>query len=185
LWLVIILLILLFLWLVSRVSNSAKVKSYRAQYQDKAADLKRAIGLQERRVLNIRAELDKIKLFNDSLIKKAERFLMWTKIIAMIIITGVGIVFYTLLNFGLLEASGAVLFVSSILFNAVTILRKNKLGDLELTLQILKEYFLAFQYKQENFAPETIGLIEARLTFEQGRLELLRKEYDKLKTIKD
>jgi hypothetical protein len=173
-----LLLLALFIYFVTR---SEKVRTYSEDIRNRRDELLEEIKKKESIVNYLVSELERLRSFNCSLIKKAERFLMWTKIVAMIIITGVGVIFYTLFNFGPFEASGAVLFVSSVIFNGFTILRKNKLGDLGLTLQILKEYFIALQYKKEGFEPEMIGVIETRLNFEKEQLHLLRKEYEQLK----
>jgi hypothetical protein len=54
------------------------------------------------------------------------------------------------------------------------------LGDLALTLEILKQYFIALQYKKEGFEPEMLVVIENRLKCEQEQLEILKREYEQL-----
>lgn len=174
-------LLLLFALFIYYITRSGKVKTYSEDIRRKREELKKQIRDKESLVNYLISELDRLRSFNHSLIKRAERFLMWAKILGMIVITGVGIIFYALFNFGPFEASVAVTFVSSVVFNGVTILRKNKLGDLALTLQILKEYFVALQYKKQGFEPEMIQVIESRLNFEQEQLDLLRREYEQLK----
>lgn len=179
LWLLLGLLLLAVL-VIYFITRSEKFKTYHEDIQRRRDDLRQQIMEKECLVSFLVAELDRLRNFNNQLLKRAERFLLWAKIVSMIIITGVGVIFYAVFNFGPFEASGAVLFVSSVLFNAVTILRKSKLGDLALTLEILKQYFIALQYKKEGFEPEMLVVIENRLKSEQEQLEILKKEYEQL-----
>ncbi len=176
-------LLLLFLLFIYFVSRNEKVRTYQEDIQRRRDDLRQHIMEKECIVNFLLSEIDRLRNFNHQLIKRAEKFLLWAKIVSMIIITGIGIVFYALFNLSSLEASGAVLFVSSVFFNAIAILRKNKLGDLSLTLEILKQYFIALQYKKEGFEPEVIQALEVRLVSEQQQLNILKEEYEQLKML--
>lgn len=170
--------------LIYFTTRSERVKTFTDDLQRKRDDLRKRIQDKEGIIGYIMAEIDKLKAYNDELVARAIRFFQIMKILAMIVFAGICLIFYAFFHLNLFEALGAIVFVSSLFFNVLTILKNNKLGDINLTLQILKEYFIALEYKRNGFEPEMIRALELKLNYEREQLCLLKREYDELKMIK-
>ncbi|MBL7909807.1 MAG: hypothetical protein JNJ41_01975 [Bacteroidia bacterium] len=178
-------LLLVVLWIIYKASQSEKVKNYQDDVTFRREELQRDIVEKESMIGYLITEVEKLRALNDDIIQKSLRFFRWVKISIIGMIIGISIMCYAVFNFSFFEAVFTIITIASLSFNAVCIIVKNKLGDFNLTLQILKEYFIMRECQKNCFEPVLITTFEIRLKMETEQLMLMRTEYNQLLIIEN
>lgn len=177
LWLIVILVILFVLWIVTQVTNDAKVKSYQDHFRDEAEELKRKIYSQEGVVNNIKTELNSFRTFQGYLIKKAKRICLGVRCVAGVLIIGTVFIIHGMLNFSIVEVVGAIMTMGGFVYLIVSGVIWNEVKGVNEVLKLFYDTVLRMTYNNHQFEPALIEALEAKLAVELRILDDMKDRY--------
>ncbi len=143
-------------------------------------ELGNKIFLKQQCIINLRNELQIKKELHDLFKNEALRFYKTVKIVVVIATLGVGFICCAVFSFGIIGTIGAIVSVITIIYQAVTIVFQNKIGDFNITLIQVEEYFIRRTFRKNAFEPVIIAALEEQLNNEQKELAFLQQEYDRI-----
>lgn len=177
LWLIVILVVLFLLWIVTQVTDDAKVKGYKDHFRDEAEELKRKIYSQENVVNGIKTELNGFRTFQGYLIKKAKRICLGVRCVAGILIMGTVFIIHGMLNFSIVEVVGTITTMGGFMYLIVSGVIWNEVKGVNEVLKLFYDTVLRMTYNNHQFEPALIEALEARLAVELRALDDMKDRY--------
>ena len=170
-WVVVILLITILLYQLFKTDS---LKQHKTDLEDELNQLKQQMREKERNVTFLTDEINRLKLLKNSIVDYGLRLYKTIKFILLTILAAACIIGYSLYNFDIIGSASIIVPVITIGYYAIAITIKNKIGDLNRTLQLVQEYFVDFVFKLKGFDVNLIVIIEAKLQSELAELQELR-----------
>ena len=122
----------------------------------------------------------KKKKLHDSFRNEALRFYKIIKIAFVITILGMGFICFAIFSFGIVGTLGAIVSTATVIYQVVTIVFQNKVGNFNTTLMLIEQYFIDRTFRKNAFEPAIIAVLEEQLNNEQKELEFLELEYNRI-----
>lgn len=181
-WLTVVLVVLLFLWIASQVSENAKVKDYQDYFNDEANRLKQQIKGQEKIVLALQHELDRFRTMKGYLISKAKRVYFGIRCAGGILIIGILFFIHGIVSFSLVEIIGTITTTGGFLYFIVSGIIYNEVKGVNELLRLFYDTILRMTYHNNQFEPALVQTLEVKLEKEIIKLDQMKDRYQEIYT---
>ncbi len=175
-WLVIIGIILIIVIAMYFIFRSEKIKQYKEDLEHEISALKEKIREKEENVQFLTYQLINLKQIKDYLIGYAKKLFVAVKLIVLVILIGVTALIYAFFNFDIIGFTSFLFPIISGCYYLVTVIIKNRVGDINRTLKLLQDGFISFVFNLKNFDDSLIAAVEAKLLKELDELNELREK---------
>lgn len=179
-WLIIVLVVLFFLWVASKVSDNSKVKEYQDHFNDEANELKQQIKGQEKVVHSIQNELNRFRMFHGYLINKAKRICFGIRCAGGILILGTLFIIHGIMSFSIVEIIATVTTTGGFLYFIVSGIIWNEVKGVNEVLKLFYDTILRMTYHNHQFEPAIIEALECKLETETSKLIQMNNRYQEI-----
>jgi hypothetical protein len=175
-WLVVIGIVLMIVIAMYFIFRSEKIKQYKEDLEHEIRALKAKIREKEENVQFLTVQLNNLKQIKDYLIGYAKKLFIAFKLIVLVILIGVTALIYAFFNFDIIGFTSFLFTIISGCYYLVTVIIKNRVGDINRTLKLLQDGFISFVFNLKDFDDSLIAAVEAKLLKELDELNELRQK---------
>ncbi len=179
-WLGVLLLIVLILWLISKLSNDPTIKVNHNHFKNEADELKRQIRGQESIVDRLKRELNQFNSKQGYLIEKAKRVYFAIRCVGGIIIISTLFILHGILNLNIVEVIGTMTTTGGFLYMVISGIIWNEVKGVNEVLKLFYDAILRMTYNNHQFEPALIEVLELKLEKETIKLDQLKDKFRNL-----
>ena len=175
-WLVIIGIALIIVIALYFIFKSETIRQYKEDLENEKNAIKEKIKEKEDNVRFLTEQLNNLKTMKHYLINYAKKLFIAVKLIALVILVGITALIYAFFNFDIIGFTSSLLPILSGCYYLVTVIVKNRMGDVNRALKLVQDGFVSFVLRIKDFDDSLIEAIETKLSQELNELNLLRQK---------
>lgn len=176
-WLVLIGIALIIVIVLYFIFRSETIRQYKEDLENEKNAIKEKIKEKEENVRFLTEQLNNLKTMKHYLINYAKKLFIAVKLIVFVVLVGIAALIYAFFNFDVIGFIYSLLPILSGCYYLVTVIIKNRMGDVNRALKLWQDSFISFVLRIKDFDDSLIEVLEAKLSEELNELNVLRQKY--------